>query len=83
MRSYMQHASEKINYQVVVACDALVSATATIIPSGPTLGTITVTGTMATLSVTGVTAGVRYVLALVCTLASGQILQGECVILGE
>ena len=83
MTSYRQAATEKRNYQAVVANDTIVSATATIAPTGPTLGTVSVASTTATLAVSGLTAEIAYVLKLLCTLTSGQILQAECKITGE
>jgi hypothetical protein len=83
MKAYTQDHAEKINYQAVVTNDTISSATATITPTGPTLGTVTVASTTATLAVSGLTAGSRYVLRVLCTCASGQILQAECAITGE
>lgn len=83
MKAYNQDASEKRNYQAVVANDTISTATATIAPTGPTLGTVAVASTTATLAVSGLTAGTRYVLEVLCTCASGQILQAECSITGE
>lgn len=85
MKAYTQDHAEKINYQAVVTNDTISSATASIAPAGPTLGTIVapVGGTTATLAVSGLTAGSRYVLEVLLTCASGQILQAECAITGE
>ena len=83
MKAYNQDASEKRNYQAVVANDTISSATATITPTGPTLGTVAVATTTATLAVSAGTPGIRNVLKVLCTCASGQILQAECAITWE
>lgn len=85
MKSYRQDASEKILYRAEIVDDTISTATATIAPTGPTLGAITVgtPATTATLAVSGLTAGTRYVLEMLLTCASGQILQAECAITGE
>jgi len=85
MKAYKQDTTEKVLYQAVIVGDTISSATATIAPTGPTLGTIALgtPATTATLAVSGLTAGTRYVLEVLCTCASGQILQAECAITGE
>lgn len=79
------HVEKERYYQNAPANDTISSATATITPTGPTLGTVAVAagGASATLAVSGLTAGTRYVLRLLYTCGSGDILQAECSITGE
>ena len=83
MKSWNQDAHEKILYKAVVSGDTIISATASILPVGPVLGAVATTATTATLMVSGLTAGVRYVLKVFATCVSGQVLQAECSIMGE
>ena len=85
MKAYRQDSSEKILYRAVIVDDTISSATAAIAPTGPTLGTVALgtPATTATLTVSGLTAGTRYILTVLCACASGQILQAECAITGE
>jgi hypothetical protein len=83
MKRYQQDAHEKILYQAVVANDTISSATAAITPTGPTLGSVVLTSTTATVMVSALTAGTRYVLEVLATCGSGQILRAECAITGE
>ena len=83
MKAWNQDAHEKIFYQAVVSHDTIASAVASITPVGPTLGAVALAATTATVAVSGLTAGVRYLLKVLMTCTSGQILQAECSIMGE
>ena len=83
MKAYTQDAHETITYRAVPTSGTIASATATITPTGPTLGAITNLGTEAYLKVSVLTAGSRYVLELLATLTSGDIRRFHCAITGE
>lgn len=72
MTLYEQDATEKRRYQVTITGDTVSSATATISPTGPTLGTVDTTTTTATVMVSSLSLGTRYTLTLHVVGASGQ-----------
>lgn len=83
MKAYTQDAHEIVTYRAVPTSGTIASATATITPTGPTLGTITNIGTEAYLKVSVLTAGTRYILEVLASLTSGDIRRFHCAITGE
>ena len=76
MKNFEQTHAESVLYRQIVDADTITNSAWSIAPSAGTtvtLGTQTTTETNAMVS--GLTSGTRYVLTVLVTLASGQILE--------